>query len=193
MKSALSKTKLYDFITKEMIDIPLIAYSPDETIGLMFDNIASETAIEIVQQILKHLLSTDPFWVCEYGTDNGETFLENHFFSREPTIEVLEYHSMIDRDYIEYEKDAIACVQTALPVFSLDAYIRCALRPDGLSNNIFLINPDKGFAVWIYDERGMYITSKDANLRLELQKKCIYSLRSTLGVSVQYHIIEKSR
>lgn len=168
-----STSNLLRFITQDMkIDIPLSQNNPKESIELNLENMDLISAAAATKEILRYVLSTDSFWVCEYGTDNGDTFMENHFFACEPSVEILEYHSeLIDRDWFEYEKDAIACVHTSLPLFSLDAYIHYALRMEYLSNTIFLVNPTKGYAVWIYDRRGMDIASKAASLLFDLNKE----------------------
>lgn len=173
MTHLLSIANLLHFITQDMkIDIPLSQNNPKESIELNLEDMDLVSATAEVKQILQFVLSTDSFWVCEYGTSDGDTFLANNFFACEPSVEILEYHSeLIDRDWFEYEKDAIACVRTSLPLFSLDAYIHFALRMEYLSNTIFLINPNKKFAVWIYDRRGMDIASKDVGLLLDLKNR----------------------
>lgn len=173
MTRSSSITNLLHFVTQDMkIDIPLFQNNPKKSIELNLDNMDLVTATAEAKKVLQYVLSTDSFWVCEYGTDNGDTFIANNFFACEPSVEILEYHSKwIDRDWFEYEKDAIACVHTSLPSFSLDAYIHYALRMEYLSNTIFLINPNKGYAVWIYDRRGMDIASKDASLLFDLNKE----------------------
>lgn len=159
--------------SKLHIDIPLYYNNPNCAIKFDFDDVSAEQAENIMDSVIHLLFGNYPFWVCEYGSISGKTMLDNHLFSvRIPKIIVVPYSSVsVDKDWFEYNYDAIACAHTDIVDFSVQKYLTYVLEREFISNTIFLIDEIREIALYAYDRRGMDIASIDKAVLRQLSEK----------------------
>lgn len=149
-------SNLVKFITDELhVDIPLYHNNATRAVKFDFEDMSIERTKEVITAVVRLLFGGRPFWVCEYGSVTGEAMLAHGLFATPPKIESVPYISSVDREYFEYDHDAIACVRTDLEKFCVRNYIEYVLEREFISNHIFLIDEVNGIALYAYDRRGM--------------------------------------
>lgn len=160
------------FITTDLhVDIPLFYNNIGKSIKFDFEDVDVERASNVIEEVIHLLFAKRPLWVCEYGSITGSGMLDNGLFSTCPKIEIIPYISSVDKDYFEYDHDAIACVRTNIDTFCVRKYIAYVLEYEFISNTIFLIDEVKGIALYAYDRRGMDIAARDNAVLRQLLKK----------------------
>lgn len=171
---------VYRFITKTLhVDIPLYYNNPGKSIRFDFEDVDTEQTENIIKAVVYLLFGCHPFWICEYGSVTGKAILERGLLAVAPKISVIPYISSVDKDYFEYEHDAIACAHTNIQAFSVCKYISYVLEKDFISNSIFLIDEVHEVALYVYDRRGMDVASTDNDvLKRLLEKFSSYTLRA---------------
>lgn len=166
-----SLSQLYNFLAKELhVDLPLCWNNPNKSIRISFETVDVPTAKAIAQEIIGELFADAWFWACEYGSTTGETFIKHGLLKETSSVVILPYHSeLVDPEWFEYDHDAIACVQTRLKRFDVDAYTDYCFSLAFLSNSIYLVSLKRKCVVAIYDSRGMDIATTDESM---LQQMC---------------------
>lgn len=160
--------QLLQSITNLKVDITLYADNPGRCLRFNLDDLPTDKAKKVVISIIRSLYCNSSFWVCEFGSNTGRTLVDNQIVNVEKGLMIVPY-MFTRRDYFEYDSDAIACAQVCLDKLSLQAYIDFAFRLEFLSNTIFLIDPVREIALYIYDRRGMDVVSSNLQILEKLR------------------------
>lgn len=172
---------LVKFITNELhVDIPLYHNNANRAVKFDFEDMSIKRTKEVINAIVCLLFGSRPFWVCEYGSVTGEAMLNHGLFATTPKIEIVPYISSVDRDYFEYDHDAIACVHSDLGKFCVRKYIEYVLEREFISNHIFLIDEVNEIALYVYDRRGMDVASTNYSVLERLFKRFSFCISKSI-------------
>lgn len=158
-------TQLIDFLQTDLcVDIPLFYNNQPDAVRLDFIEIGTAQARQTVKAALQFIFGGQPFWLCAYGSNSGSLFHDNHLLQRPTKVMVLPYHSKVDRDWFEYDHDAMACVEISLETLAIENYLDYVFRLEFLSNTLFLVNTERKVAAHVYDRRGMDVAATNPAL-----------------------------
>lgn len=181
IQAAPSMERLERFLHSGLqIDYPLYMSNRQQGVKLDFEALDDTVAKAAAKSVLSSLLREEGFWVCEYGGNSETALREKGFLCAPPLItEILPHKcTTLDPDWFSYDVEAISCNYVKKSGFSLDTYIQYVFRLDFLSNTIFIIDEVQGFALHIYDRRGMDIVATDPGIleriRTDFSKYIMY-------------------
>ena len=159
------------------VDIPLFYNNRHNAVRLDLMEIDDLKARQIVKSVLQFLFGKHLFWLCAYGCDSGDIVNNNRLLHSQSEVTVVPYHSSVDRDWFEYDHDAIACAEISLKTLAIDNYLDYVFRLEFLSNTLFLVNVESKVAVHVYDRRGMDVAATDPLLLENFKQQFIQYLQ----------------